>query len=99
MIAPTLHCGYKRATENLVVGERNVGDARYDYDALTYGWFDIFLKGEQSQMLDTLPKVRYYTMGLNRWQTSDTWPRSSATCARPASGASCRSSVATSRFV
>jgi len=74
MIAPTLHCGYKRATESLVVGERNVGDARYDYDALTYGWFDIFLKGEQSRLLDTLPKVRYYTMGMNRWQSSDTWP-------------------------
>jgi uncharacterized protein len=74
VIAPTLHCAYKRATESLVVGERNVGDARYDYDALTYGWFDIFLKGEQSRLLDTLPKVRYYTMGLNRWQSSDTWP-------------------------
>ena len=21
-----------------------------------------------------MPKVRYYTMGLNKWQTSDTWP-------------------------
>jgi hypothetical protein len=74
VIAPTLHCAYKRATESLVVGERNVGDARYDYDALTYGWLDIFLKGEQSRLLDTLPKVRYYTMGLNRWQSADTWP-------------------------
>ncbi len=74
VIAPTTHCGYKRATEGLVVGERNVGDARLDYDALTYGWFDVFLKGEQSRLLDTLPKVRYYTMGMNRWQTSDTWP-------------------------
>jgi hypothetical protein len=74
VIAPTLHCAYKRATESLVVGERNVGDARYDYDALTYGWFDIFLKGEASRLLDTLPKVRYYLMGANRWQTSDTWP-------------------------
>ena len=74
VIAPTLHCGYKRATESLVVGERNVGDARLDYDALTYGWFDVFLKGERTRLLDTLPKVRYYTMGLNRWQTSDTWP-------------------------
>ncbi len=74
IIAPTLHCSYKRATESLVVGERNVGDARYDYDALTYGWFDVFLKGEQSRLLDTLPKIRYYTMGLNKWQTSDTWP-------------------------
>jgi putative CocE/NonD family hydrolase len=74
VIAPTTHCGYKRATASLVVGERNVGDARLDYDALTYGWFDVFLKGEPSRLLDTLPKVRYYTMGLNRWQTSDTWP-------------------------
>jgi len=78
IIAPTLHCAYRRATESLVVGERNVGDARYDYDALTYGWFDIFLKGEPSRLLDTLPKVRYYTMGLNQWQTSDTWPPAGA---------------------
>jgi len=45
VIAPTLHCGYKRATENTVVGERSMGDARLDYDALTYAWFDHFLKG------------------------------------------------------
>lgn len=74
VIAPTLHCAYKRATENTIVGERSVGDARYDYDALTFGWFDIFLKGEKSRLLDTLPKVRYYTMGMNKWQTSDSWP-------------------------
>ncbi len=78
VIAPTLHCSYKRATENTVVGERSVGDARLDYDALTYGWFDHFLKGESNGLLDTLPRVRYYTMGLNRWQTSDTWPPAGA---------------------
>jgi putative CocE/NonD family hydrolase len=74
MIAPTLHCSYTRATENTVVGERSMGDARYDYAALTYGWFDHFLKGESNGLLDTLPRVRYFTMGLNKWQTSDTWP-------------------------
>ena len=74
VIAPTLHCAMRRATENTVVGERSMGDARLDYDALTYGWFDVFLKGEKTALLDTLPKVRYFTMGLNRWQTSDTWP-------------------------
>ena len=74
VIAPTLHCGYKRATDNTVVGERSMGDARLDYDALTYGWFDHFLKGEDNRILDTMPKVRYYTMGINKWQTSDTWP-------------------------
>ncbi len=74
VIAPTLHCSYKRATENTIVGERSMGDARLDYDALTYGWFDIFLKGEKSALLDTLPKIRYFTMGMNKWQTSDSWP-------------------------
>jgi putative CocE/NonD family hydrolase len=74
VIAPTLHCSYTRATENTVVGERSMGDARYDYAALTYGWFDHFLKGENNGLLDTLPRVRYFTMGLNKWQTSDTWP-------------------------
>lgn len=78
VIAPTLHCAYKRATENTVVGERSMGDARLDYDALTYGWFDVFLKGEKTRLLDTLPKVRYFTMGLNKWQTSDSWPPAGA---------------------
>ena len=74
VIAPTLHCSYKRATEDTVVGERHVGDARLDYDSLTYGWFDYFLKGEDNHVLHSMPKVRYYTMGLNKWQSSDTWP-------------------------
>jgi putative CocE/NonD family hydrolase len=74
VIAPTLHCAYKRATENTIVGEMSVGDARLDYDALTFGWFDRFLKGQNNGLLDTLPKVRYFTMGSNRWQSSDTWP-------------------------
>src|SRR5262249_38965283 len=74
VIAPTLHCAYKRATEDTVVGERHMGDARLNYDELTYGWFDHFLKGEDNHVLETMPKVRYFTMGLNKWQTSDTWP-------------------------
>ena len=74
VIAPTLHCAYKRATEDTVVGERHLGDARLNYDELTYGWFDHFLKGEDNHVLETMPKVRYYTMGMNKWQTSDTWP-------------------------
>ncbi len=74
VIAPTGHCGYTRATEHTVVGERDMGDARLDVDALTYGWFDHFLKGENNHILETMPKVRYYVMGENRWETSSTWP-------------------------
>jgi putative CocE/NonD family hydrolase len=78
VIAPTLHCGYKRATENTIVGERSMGDARLDYDELTYGWFDHFLKGEDNHVLETMPKVRYFTMGMNKWQSAETWPPAGA---------------------
>lgn len=74
VIAPTLHCAFKRATEDTIVGERSMGDARLNYDDLTYAWFDYFLKGEQNGILEKMPKVRYFTMGINKWQASDTWP-------------------------
>jgi putative CocE/NonD family hydrolase len=74
VVAPVTHCAYTRATEETTVGERNVGDARLAYDALIYGWWDHWLKGEQNGITDTLPKVRYYTMGMNRWQTATAWP-------------------------
>jgi uncharacterized protein len=74
IIAPVAHCAYKRASEHTVVGERELGDARFDYDAFTFGWFDHFLKGEDNGLLAKTPKVRYYTMGSNKWQSSDTWP-------------------------
>ena len=78
IIAPVPHCGYKRATEHTIVGERDLGDARLDYDAITYAWFDRFLKGEDNGTLEKMPKVRYYTMGSNQWQSSETWPPAGA---------------------
>lgn len=74
VIAPTLHCAYKRATANTIVGERSVGDARLDYDSMIYGWFDHFLKNQNNGVPANMPRVKYYTMGSNKWQTSDTWP-------------------------
>ncbi|GAB3691647.1 CocE/NonD family hydrolase [Spirosoma flavus] len=78
VIAPTLHCAYKRATANTIVGERSVGDARLDYDTMIYGWFDQWLKGESNDVVKNMPRVKYYTMGSNKWQTSETWPPASA---------------------
>jgi len=74
MVAPVAHCSYTRAQENTVVGERSMGDARWDYNELIYAWFDHWLKGEQNGITDSLPKVRYYTMGSNEWNTSAIWP-------------------------
>ena len=74
VIAPTLHCGFTRATENTVVGELSVGDARLNYDEQIYAWFDLWLKGEDNDFKEKTPRVQYYTMGSNKWQASETWP-------------------------
>jgi putative CocE/NonD family hydrolase len=78
IIAPVGHCAYTRATEDTVVGERSMGDARFDYQEITYSFFDRFLKGEKSAKIDSMPKVTYFTMGMNKWQTSETWPPAGA---------------------
>jgi putative CocE/NonD family hydrolase len=74
VIAPVLHCSYKRATENTVVGERSMGDARLNYDELTWGWFDMLLKGEENGFKANNPRVRYFTMGINKWQSAESFP-------------------------
>jgi putative CocE/NonD family hydrolase len=78
VIAPTLHCGYTRATENTIVGERSVGDARLNYDEQIYDWFDLLLKGEENNFKEETPRVQYYTMGSNTWQSGDMWPPKNA---------------------
>ena len=79
VIAPTLHCGYTRATENTIVGERSVGDARLNYEEQIMSWFDLWLKGESNDFKEKTPKVQYYTMGSNKWQHADEWPPKNTT--------------------
>ncbi|GAB5550967.1 MAG: CocE/NonD family hydrolase [Saprospiraceae bacterium] len=78
VIAPTLHCAYTRATENTIVGERSVGDARLNYDEQIYAWFDMWLKGEKNDFKEKTPRVQYYTMGSNEWQAAEQWPPKAA---------------------
>ncbi len=73
-VAPVTHCAYTRATETTTVGERSVGDARWDYGSLIWAWWDRWLKGEANRLTDTLPRVRYYTMGSNQWSAASAWP-------------------------
>ncbi len=78
VIAPTTHCGYWRATENTIVGERNVGDARLNYDEQIYAWYDYWLKGKKNNFLAKTPRIQYYTMGSNQWQHAEQWPPKNA---------------------
>lgn len=74
VIAPTLHCSYTRATENTIAGELSVGDARLNYQEQIYAWWDLWLKGESNDFKEKTPRVQFYTMGSNQWQSAEQWP-------------------------
>jgi len=73
IIAPTTHCGFERATEHTIVGTRDIGDARLDYQEIYLKWFEYWLKGKENGITN-MPKVQYYTMGRNEWRSADVWP-------------------------
>lgn len=73
IIAPTLHCQQSSATEHTIVGERDMGDARFDYQSFYIRWFDHWLKGIDNG-IEKEPRVRTYLMGANEWRTFDAWP-------------------------
>ena len=78
VIAPTLHCRFTRATEQTIVGDLDVGDARLNYEEQIYSWFDYLLKGEKNNFKKETPRVQYYTMGSNKWQSANQWPPTNA---------------------
>ena len=78
VVAPTLHCRFFAPSWQLTVGERDMGDASFDYAGLIYRWFDRLLKGEDNGFEDDEPRVRYYAMGANAWRQGDGWPPADA---------------------
>jgi putative CocE/NonD family hydrolase len=56
------------------VGDRDFGAAAgLDYDALVLDWCDWHLRGIERGMA-TMPAVRVFVMGANRWRESHEWP-------------------------
>ena len=76
LVAPTLHCGFYRIPEHedLEVGEMNMGRAHFPLWEQVFGFFDYYLKGADNGFVEKTPRVQYYTMGINTWSSSDTWP-------------------------
>lgn len=57
-----------------VVGEIDYGaEAAVQFNPLRLPWFDYWLKGIDNGILDE-PRVRFFTMGANQWQTTSDWP-------------------------
>lgn len=77
IMSPHTHCAFEReAGPDTHVGELAVGDTRFDYRSTYLTWFDAWLKedAQARQRLGEWPKIRYYAMGRNRWQTAQQWP-------------------------
>jgi putative CocE/NonD family hydrolase len=63
------------------IGERNFGfgasagfmDLRIDFMSLQLRWFDHWLKGIDTGMLEE-PPVRIFVMGVDRWRDEPAWP-------------------------
>ncbi|WP_419949001.1 CocE/NonD family hydrolase [Candidatus Palauibacter sp.] len=73
VISPVPHCDSERIRAPTVIGERDLGDARYDFWTLYLRWYDRWLKGEDNGVTD-MPRVQYYLMGRNEWRGADAWP-------------------------
>jgi putative CocE/NonD family hydrolase len=73
VIGPSTHCAFDSATEQTVVGKRELGDAQFDYYGLYLRWYDHWLKGAGNG-LASLPPVQIYVMGANRWRSENEWP-------------------------
>ncbi len=73
VISPGPHCSFEDLGENAIVGERNVGDARYGFRGLYLDWFDHWLKGKDTPAVRQ-PKVQVYTMGGPGWRGAEEWP-------------------------
>lgn len=79
IVAPVRHCGFGRITNPLVVGTRDLGDARFDLEKSIYDFLDHYMKDEDNGFKEDTPRVRYYAMGENEWRTADQWPPAEAT--------------------
>lgn len=73
IIGPGTHCAYPYASEQTVVGERDLGDARLDFLDIQLRWYDHWLK-DVDNGITSMPKIQYYLMGKNEWRSSDQWP-------------------------
>lgn len=74
IISPTTHCGSETlTTQNTIIGDRPLGDARFDFYGVYLKWFDHWLRGSGKGQFK-MPRVQYFVMGLGRWKTAEQWP-------------------------
>jgi putative CocE/NonD family hydrolase len=78
IVGPNVHCAYAGLGPNYKSGDRQLGDTSFDTSGQVWAFFDRFLKGQKDRFPDSTPKIRYFTMGENKWKTADQWPPKAA---------------------
>jgi len=73
LLSPATHCRSEYLGADDRVGERDVGDARFDFWSVYLKWFAYWLKGEKNAVTE-MPRVQYYLMGKNEWRSAPDWP-------------------------
>lgn len=74
IVGPATHCAVDRACSSRTdLGDYDAGDARFDFWGAYLAWFDRWLNGNEDAWRD-VPRIRYYTTGVNAWRTAAQWP-------------------------
>ena len=82
VVAPNNHCAFAALKPGFTSGDRDLGDPSFDTDGAVWGWFDRWLKNDRRAFPASTPKIRYYTMGANRWSAAAQWPPANARTVR-----------------
>lgn len=76
ILGPTAHCRMGTETAHTQVGDREVGDGRFDYVSLIEQWYDRWLKDVSTP---EPPPVQYYVLSASQWVSAQQWPPSAQT--------------------
>jgi putative CocE/NonD family hydrolase len=73
IIAPVTHCQYDKCSAQTIVGQRDLGDAQFDFYGTYLAWFDFWLRGAENGITQR-PKIQLFVMGKNQWRGEQEWP-------------------------
>jgi putative CocE/NonD family hydrolase len=76
IMAGTEHCRMTVTSPEAKLGDRPVGDTRFQYDEVITTWFHRWLLDEQDapEAWKPMPKVQVFLMGAGTWLNADSWP-------------------------
>lgn len=71
ILGPWIHSGNSHYDVHGL--ELGMNALRYDMDLICLDWLEHYLK-DVDNGIEKTPKVEYYTMGTNEWNTAENWP-------------------------